>query len=208
MSPARQAECLARLGVARVSVDAGNDADPLPPGIDAGQAQALLPSLRRMLRKLVEGPLALTELSESMEMPLAQVARLAALLSASGQAAFSLLEDAVPDPRSARSLNRAIARDAMHGDQYQVLASPVLGGGLRAGLVQRLIYTVLTDCPEIEDTAAVLAAVRERLDRYRDAIGRDSRQAAQLEALNTKLPETVEAILRLRVPVWRSLKVL
>jgi hypothetical protein len=96
----------------------------------------------------------------------------------------------------------------VHGDQYQVLASPMLGGGLRAGLVQRLIYTVLTDRPDVTDSDTVLAAVRQKLERYREAVGCDSRQAAQLAALTASLPQTVDAILRLRVPVWRALQVL
>jgi len=207
MSAARQAEWLARVGMARVSVDAGTDADPLPPGIDAAQAETLLPSLRRMLRKLTGGPLPLAVLADAMELPLAQVARLGALLVASGQAAFSLL-DSARDAHRAHTLNRAIARDAVHGDQYQVLASPVLGGGLRAGLVQRLIYSVLTDRPDFDDIDTILAAVRQKLDRYRDAVGGDTRQAAQLAALDATLAQTVEAIVRLRVPVWRALQVL
>jgi hypothetical protein len=210
MSAARQAELLARLGMARISVDAGSDAgvDLLPPGIDAGQAEPLQPHLRRMLRKLSDGPLPLVALADALELPLAQVARLGALLAASGQAAFSLQDGAIADAPRARALNRAIARDAVQGDQYQVLASPVLGGGLRAGLVQRLIYTVLTDHPGIDDPDTVLAAVRQELDRYRDAVGCDRGQAAQLAALDATLAQTVDAILRLRVPVWRALQVL
>ncbi|AXA93473.1 class I SAM-dependent methyltransferase [Massilia sp. YMA4] len=208
MSAARQAEWLARIGLARTSVDAGGDTDPLPPGLDTSQAAALLPPLRRILRQLTDGPLPLASLAAALDVPLAQAARLAALLASSGHATLFLLDGALTDARPARALNRAIARDAVHGDQYQVLASPVLGGGLRAGLVQRLIYTVLTDRPDVSDSDTVLAAVRQKLERYREAVGCDSSQAAQLAALTAGLPQTVEAILRLRVPVWRALQVL
>lgn len=210
MPAARQAEWFARLGLARISVDAGTDAavDPLPPAIDAAQAEPLVQPLRRLLRTLTDGPLPLVALADVLDLPLAQVARLGALLASAGQATFFLLDGAVNDPRAARTLNRAIARDAIHGDRYQVLAAPALGGGLRAGLVQRLIYTVLTDRPGVDDVDTVLAAVRHKLDRYREALGSDSRQGAQLEALYATLPQTVDAILRLRVPVWRALQVL
>ncbi|WEF32214.1 class I SAM-dependent methyltransferase [Pseudoduganella chitinolytica] len=208
MSAARQAEWLARIGLARTSVDADSDVEPLPPGIDATEAQRLLPPLRRMLQQLAAGPLPLATLAAALELPLAQAARLAALLASSGHAALFLLDGALSDARPARALNRAIARAALHGDQYQVLASPLLGGGLRAGLVQRLIYTVLTDRPDLDDGEAILAAVRHKLERYREAAGCDSRQGAQLASLTATLPQTVAAILRLRVPVWRALQVL
>lgn len=208
MSAARQGEWLARIGIARTTVDVGGETDPLPAAIDAARAQAVLPALRRLLRKLADGPLRLSALADAMELPLAEVARLGALLSASGEASLFLLDGASGDPVSARALNLAIARDAVHGDQYQVLASPVLGGGLRAGLVQRLIYAVLSEEPEVEEADAVLAAVRTKLDRYRETIAADTRQAAQLASLNEDLPQTVSAILRLRVPVWRALQVL
>jgi SAM-dependent methyltransferase len=210
MSAARQAEWLARVGLARVSVDAGTDAgvDLLPPGIDPGQAEPLLSPMRRMLRMATDGPQPLATLADALGLPLAQVAQLGALLASSGQAALFMLDGVINDARRCRTLNRAIARDAVHGDQYQVLASPVLGGGLRAGLLQRLIYTVLTDRPGVDDVDTVLAAVRHKLDRYRQAVGCDSHQAAQLESLYATLPQTVAAILRLRVPVWRALQVL
>jgi hypothetical protein len=208
MSAARRLEWLKRLSLARISVAVGLDGDLLPAHADAGQAEALLPSLQRMLGLLTEGPLPLTTLSKKMALPLEQVVRLGALLSASGNAALALLNDLVADPNSTRSLNRALARAAMHGDQYQVLASPVLGGGLRAGLVQRLIYSVLAEHPDIDDTNIVLAAVREQLDHYRDGIDAASGQAAQLAALEVTLAQTVEQIMQLRVPMWRLLQVL
>lgn len=206
MSAARQAEWLARLGMARISVDAsaGGAGELLPPGIDPGQGEPLLPALRTMLRKLSDGPLPLAALAEALELPLAQAARLGALLASSGQAAFCWRE-AATDARHAQALNRAIARDAMQADQYQVLASPVLGGGLRAGLVQRLIYSVLSDAAH-DDTGDVLSAVRAKLDAYRADAG--TGQVAQLAQLDATLAQTVDAILRLRVPVWRALQVL
>jgi hypothetical protein len=134
---------------------------------------------------------------------------LAAVLACGRQAAFcfSGATDAVAGP--ARRLNAVLARRAEHGDQHQVLASPLLGNGVRAGLVQRLVYGVLADAPPHrgEDADDVTARVATLLERHVQALPRGAK-AEELRTLQGELPQTVAAILRLRVPMWRAQRIL
>lgn len=142
-------------------------------------------------------------------MPLAGVARLAAMLACGRQAAFCFTGAADADDAPAQRLNAVLAGRAEHGDQHQVLASPLLGNGMRAGLVQRLVYGVLADSPghRGEDADAATAHVAALLERHARSLPPGPR-TEELRKLQAELPQTVAAILRLRVPMWRAQRVL
>lgn len=218
LAPHRHAYWLGRLALAAVAVAQDDAAAALESTAAAGPEDA--ERLQALLRALAGGapvPLpALAELPPLQGMPLAGVARLGALLASLGQAVFCFAPAAQAGADAevaaalncARRLNGAIARHAEHGDQYQVLASPVLGNGVRAGLVQRLVYRVLADGPSdaAADTDGVTARVAALLAVHAREAG--GRKAEELQALAAGLPRTVAAILLLRVPLWRAQRIL
>lgn len=200
MSAERQAKWLARLGLALTSVPASIAA---PDGADAV-------AMRQMLGALATGPKTLAGLASMPGASLQSVARLAARLSAAGHAACYFLGSEAVDAAPARRLNQAIAEQSTLGDHYQALASPKLGGGLRSGLAQRLVYQCLAQEPAAAqpDAEVISRRVAALLRGHFAACVPDSPAEAALHALREGLPRTVAAILAQRLPIWRSLRML
>ncbi|QGZ42124.1 methyltransferase family protein [Pseudoduganella flava] len=211
MAPHRRQYWLERLAVARLV--ATDDEVPRPPAVPPEQAALLREQLLALRDALGGGaPVPLTRLAALPAfggMPLAGVARLAAMLACGRQAAFCFTGAADADDAPAQRLNAVLAGRAEHGDQHQVLASPLLGNGMRAGLVQRLVYGVLADSPghRGEDADAATAHVAALLERHARSLPPGPR-TEELRKLQAELPQTVAAILRLRVPMWRAQRVL
>jgi SAM-dependent methyltransferase len=136
---------------------------------------------------------------------LTDLAEVAAMLVVSDQAAtyFVCSESMEPDP--AHRMNRAVALQSRYDDNYQALASPLLGNGVASGLIQRLVYLSLSRKPGepdvdaiIEETAQIMAAQGKRI----------TAQSEPAEAELAEISKTVKAILERRLPIWRQLKVL
>ncbi|CDG82285.1 class I SAM-dependent methyltransferase [Janthinobacterium agaricidamnosum] len=184
MKPLRQAEWLLRSGLAltvrRADVKPHDAADA--PLFDA----------------LALRPHTLAELAALSGRELAGMARTAAVLIASGQVCPYIFSGAGVPPAAAQRLNQAIARHSTIDDDYQGLASPLLGNGVAAGLVQRLVYLALCAEPAGPGAPDAAAIVRQVAAGLR---GHSTIDQAQLA-------DTVQAILRERLPIWRQLQVL
>ncbi|WP_035373082.1 class I SAM-dependent methyltransferase [Pseudoduganella violaceinigra] len=203
MSAARQAAWLARLGVTLTSVA---DAVVAPEGANGADA----PAMRQLLDALASGPKTFAGLASLTGSSLQAVARLAARLSAAGHAACYFLGSETADAAPARRLNRAIAAQSTLGDHYQALASPKLGGGLRSGLAQRLVYQCLAQAPAGAQPEAgdISKRVESLMLGHFASCAPDSPAAAALHAMRAALPRTVAAILAQRLPIWRSLRMM
>jgi SAM-dependent methyltransferase len=207
MSPLRKTEWLQQVGVAltvprdTVTLDMKTAA-----GVPVCKPELYVP----MLDALAKKPHTLSELAVLPDLDgkdVTNLAEVAAMLVMSEQAATYFPAFANVQPDAAYRMNRALAQQARYDDNYQVLASPLLGNGVMAGLVQRLVYLSLSGQPNHMDIDA-------------DAIIRDARQimAAQglritpesepMESEMAELSKTVKAILERRVPIWRQLMVL
>jgi SAM-dependent methyltransferase len=132
---------------------------------------------------------------------------LSALLVTSKQAAvFFPPADAV-DPAPAQAWNRMLATESHHHDNYQLLAAPMVGTGIVAGLIQRLVYLELSRQPagaEI-DVEALTGAVAPLLAAQGKRItSKDASQEAELDRVRF----TVKGILSRSLPVWRRLQVI
>jgi predicted O-methyltransferase YrrM len=97
------------------------------------------------------------------------------------------------DSAPALRLNRAIAERSRHVEQFKGLASPLTGNGIRATLLERLVYAELVDRPDETSPEAITGRVRAHLQ----AQGRDAG-----DGLGTQVGE----ILQTTVPLWRRLK--
>jgi SAM-dependent methyltransferase len=199
----RQSGWLARLGLVQASAAESTPA-PDPAAGDDGAA------LRQVLDALATGPKTLKDLAALRSESLQAVARLAARLAASGKAAFFFQGGATVDPAPAMRLNQAIAAQSSYGDHYQALASPLLGGGLQSGLAQRLVYHSLAQLPvETQPEAhAIARRVAALLQNHFATCIPGSPAEAALHDLCEGLPSIVAAILKRRLPIWRTLHML
>jgi hypothetical protein len=100
-----------------------------------------------MLDALAKKPHTLAELAAMPELfgeDVTSLAEVAAVPVMSEQGATYFPASAKMEPDATHRMNRALALQARHDDNYQVLASPLLGNGVTAGLVQRLVYLSLS----------------------------------------------------------------
>lgn len=205
MTSLRQMEWLQQMGLAlTVPREAATHEIAWAFGKMNGREDVFIP----ILDALATGPRTLAELTALPALnghTLAGLAEVAALLTASAQAAPYFACSARMDSESAHRMNRAVAQQSSLDDDYQTLASPLLGNGVGSGLVQRLIYLSL--CQQLDETDAAVIA-----DRVRRIMAEQGRRITApgdlLELEEAEVRRTVSAILEKRLPVWRQLGVL
>ncbi|HJV73220.1 MAG TPA: class I SAM-dependent methyltransferase [Noviherbaspirillum sp.] len=112
------------------------------------------------------------------------------------------------DDTAARRLNAELAEQSQTHDTYKALASPLLGNGMASGLVQRLVYRALVLQKGEIDAIATAHAVRAVLSAQGLPVMRDDTVLESEPDIEAELLSTVTAILSLRVPIWRQLKML
>jgi hypothetical protein len=176
--------------------------------LDLGPTESHSMIVKALLDALAQGPRSLGELSDlpCLEGALDVVLQVAALLDASNQAAICAVrgEAASIDDAATRRLNRVLALDARERDQFQALTSPVLGGGLRSGLIQRLVYACLAERPDDVDVTRIAEHIQQTLAVHPDADASPGEPALTASFIR----QTVGQILSLRLPVWRQLGML
>jgi SAM-dependent methyltransferase len=95
---------------------------------------------------------------------------------------------------AALRLNRVIASQSRQADRFKGLASPLTGNGIRANLLERLVYAELADRPD--DTAPEAVAARVLVHLHAQGLS-----AAEDDAATA----TVAQVLATTVPLWRRL---
>ncbi len=205
MAAPRQAEWLRQTGLALTVRRADVK---LPPEWPSDPVTAADASYGLILDALARRPHALPELAELSGQDGHAIAEIAAVLIASEQAAPYFLGGAKTAPQAAHKLNRAVAAQARLDDDYQALAAPLLGNGVGAGLVQRLVYLALSRRPGDVDAAAITREVWAGLKAQgKHGLGPAAGHGAE-DAAIAALGGTVQAILTHRLPIWRQLLVL
>jgi len=208
MTPARQEQWLRQTGLALTSLP-GTVADTLqlPAGvtrIDTDAAQAILDALAERPHALIE----LACLPPLRDKSIFDIARLGALLTADGLVSTYFTCSAAMPTAPAQRMNAALAEASRLGDQYQALASPLLGNGVKSGLVQRLLYGLLLRHPHEIDTTAFVDHLRDALRRQGQRLVKDNRTLESDDDIRAELHYLTDAILRRRAPVWRGLQIL
>lgn len=206
MSPERQAQWLGRTGLA-LTVLRENVTLKMPFPVRQHQADEVV--YGAVLDALAAGPKTLPELALLPALggkSLADIARMAALLIETGQAAIFFQTSAGQDPRPARNLNNAIAElDA----GYRVFASPLLGSGVTAPLFQRLVHASLTAPASTAATSMEIAdQVLRHVEAQHQPLMLDERELVSPEDRQREVRETVKAILTRRRPFWQQLLML
>ncbi len=209
MNVARQNEWLGYCGVALTTVPLMISLDfKLPIGMLKADERSYMP----LLDALVKRPHALVELVKLpglSDKNLLDIAKMAALLTSSGQAStYFTFHSNLPDAPSLR-MNRALAELSQYSDNYRALASPLLGNGVRSGLIQRLLYKLLpagvsANEMKIEFLTTQLSDI---LCSQGAKLEKDGR-VLEGSKVEEELAYLTETIVRQRFPVWQQLHML
>jgi hypothetical protein len=133
------------------------------------------------------------------------LAQCAALLSACGQCEVFFPGEATHSPTSARRMNQAIGELTRFSDEYQALASPLLGSGIRADYIDRLVYRAAVNDGDPQQ-------VTEHVWKAFVAAGRRciaDGNVLESEADNrTELARLVGVVMKDKWPLWKNLGML
>lgn len=198
MAPARRRQWLERCGLAlTIPVSQVTPLLEFPAGRFEVEAALYQPIMQALLIR----PHSLLELAALPELRqravgFDDVVRLASLLHESEQCAIFFLSAAGVDRRPAERLNRLLAASARESDAFQVLASPLLGGGLRSGLCQRIAYDQI-----VHNSVAHgnwVAPMAQAMRREKPAL-------EQEQDLGMAMADIAQGIMEQRWPIWKSL---
>jgi hypothetical protein len=207
MVPAQKSEWMQKMRLALVAIrDPGTLSASLPIDIPGFNKEPCI----AMLDALIEGPRTLAELATLPalrdEKPEA-LAEFAAVMTASRHTAVQFVDTRTAEANSTYKLNLAIAQHSRFSDHYQAIASPLLGSGIWAGLVVRLVYLCLSKQPDVVDADLVAREVVQMMDLHRDPVVPGAEPISE-EQRNADLAAVVGVILARWVPIWRQLKIL
>lgn len=208
MSPARQADWMAQAGIALITPrDKATIKMSLSIGDVGGKDEIYSP----LFDALAQKPHTLAELQAVPGLQacaLGDLAQAAALLVASGQAELYFASSTRQPSESAHNMNRAVAGLARYSDEYQALCSPLLGNGMIAGYIERMVYQVLPPGAERVDPAEVVALVWKIISAQGRRLVK-SGVTLETEADNlAELGSQVNAVLEFKLPLWRKLKMI
>lgn len=209
MAGARHDDCLRQTGLALIVARAQVS---LNMKLAIGEVNAEEDLYGPVLDALAKRPHALGELVELHALKgqtLKTVTQIAAFLTASGQASPYFIDNSPIAVEPAHGLNRALALQARYDDDFQALASPLLGNGIAVTIVERLIYLVLSrqsrellDVPVIvQQVWQIMAAQGRHLIKGGNVLSTDEENVAELH-------NVVAFVLTSKLPIWRHLKML
>lgn len=157
-----------------------------------------------LLDMLARGPRSLAELAALRGQNVDFVMQAVALLAAQDQGTAYFLCSAAQDPAPALRLNRAIAQQSRRDDRYQALASPLLGSGMGAGLLQRLVYLSLQQHSGPIDALAIARQAWQIMKEQGEPIVLTDKPLPAGDEALAEILRTVKPILELRLPIWRQ----
>ncbi|RZI42501.1 methyltransferase domain-containing protein [Herbaspirillum sp. HC18] len=205
MSSRRQREWLWRMGIALIARRETITLDfKHPLGALKGREDLYAP----MLDALEERPHTVGELAALPSLrneTLENIVEAATLLIDTEKAGIYCANAMERDPGPAHRLNQAIALGSAYECTHMALASPLLGSGAWASLVQRLVYSAICGQSGDVNASAVIEHVRRCLEAQNDRL---TTETESTEAEQAVIEKTVNGVLALRLPIWRHLRVI
>jgi len=207
LSPRRQAELLAQVGLALTVPRA---AATLKLKLPFGEVNAHEDLYGAVFDALATRPHTLQELLQLPALAGHNVhvlAQVASLLASSNQAAFYFPAAAGDDHAAAGRMNATLAAQTKYGDEHQALCAPLLGSGIPANYIERLFLAALHERAEVtpDGLARVAWQLMEPSGRRLQSDGVTLQSAAENLAL---LQAHAGDFLATRLPLWRSLQLL
>ncbi len=208
MNPLRHVEALGEIGMAMiVPRDKATAELKLSVGTVNGKESMYIP----LFDALAQRPhtfLELRALPGLEAFSLGDFAQAAAFLAMTGQAEIFFSSHLQHDSAPARRLNEVVGKLARQSDEWQALSSPLLGTGVNASFIERLVFSVLVEAGgEMDDTAAVDAVARLFRATGRIMI-KDGQQVADDAANMAELRSQALQVLNGKRPLWRQLGML
>ena len=208
MSAPRQSEWMAQIGLALLVPRADVT---LNMKLVVGEVNAREEVYAPVLDALVKQPQTLAELSNLPALKgqgLANLAQIAAILTASGQTAFYFATTGKVATESALRMNRALAANVRYGDEYQALASPLLGNGLSTNFIERVVYLTLGQNARDPDLAQVVKQVWQVMASQGRRMIKDGALLEGEAANLAELELQIKPVLAQKLPLWRQLKMI
>ncbi|RJG11732.1 class I SAM-dependent methyltransferase [Massilia cavernae] len=205
MSQVRQTEWLLACGVA---LTVPRDEATLSLKLPEGNVNAKPEVYNPVLDALADGPKTIRELRSLpglQQVPVPSLAQVVALLTSSGQANIFFGAADHKSVDSAAQMNRVLGSKARYGDEFQTLASPLLGSGVGAGLIDRLLFDALEHNVNPEDTAALAEHIWAILGSQGRQMLKDGKALTTAEENLSDIRDRVDTIVRTRLPLWRQL---
>jgi len=164
-----------------------------------------------VLEALHHGPKSIRELALLPELkgrPSGTMSQVAALLVVSGQAATCPALPSTAPGATAQRLNRVLANLARYSDDYQALASPLLGNGVGVGYPERLVYAIVADAQGPLDAQHIAEKAWDTMQASGRNMAKDGKpiegRAENLAALRALATTCLEH----RLPLWKTLHML
>jgi SAM-dependent methyltransferase len=208
MGGQRQAEWLSQVGLALLVPRADVN---FVMKLTVGEVNAREDVYGPVLDALAKQPQTLAELAALPSLKgqgLGNLGQIAAILTASGQAAFYFAGSGKVATDSAHRMNRILAANVRYGDEFQVLTSPLLGNGLSSTFVERLVYLVLGQNvrdPDpvnvVKQSWQVMSSQGRRMIKEGKLMETEAENLAELEL-------QIKPILAHKLPLWRQLKMI
>lgn len=206
MSPLKQAEYLAQMGGVLLTP---KEEINLSLKLSIGEVQGKPELFSPVIEAISTQPstiLDLTKLPALKGQAIASLAQVLALLAAAGHVTLYWANAQQNTPKTAQQLNREIAKSTRYSDEYQVLSSTVLGNGIIANYIERLVYLVSLEpgvAMNLESLAPKVWGVIQSQGRRMIKDGQIlESEADNLQELKRQIGEMLER----RLPIWEKLK--
>lgn len=208
MTPARQAEWLARTGLQLL---VPRDTATLSLKLPNGEVNARPEIYNPVLDALERGPQTLGQLAELPALGgtlMRSLAQVAALLVSSGQAEVFIGTPVRASVATATQMNRALANKGRFGDEYQALVSPVMGTGIVADFMERFVYHALTQKIDKSDNDALAQHSWKLLQAQGRLIVKEGKALQSPEENMAEIRDRVAVIVNKRLPLWRAMGII
>lgn len=130
--------------------------------------------------------------------------RVAAMLITFDRVAPYFVQTAAIDPAPAHRLNMELARLSETSDEYKVLASPLLGSGTTAGLIQCLVYPFAAQLGKDLDVETITRYIASVVEAQGAPLMRNGQLIEDAEERHEEIRNTVRAVLAMRLPIWQQ----
>ncbi|MEC4717912.1 class I SAM-dependent methyltransferase [Noviherbaspirillum sp. CPCC 100848] len=130
--------------------------------------------------------------------------KVASMLVEFDRVAPYFVQTAAIDPAPAHRLNMELARLSETSDEYKVLASPLLGSGTTAGLIQRLVYPFAAQLGKDLDVETIARYIDSVVEAQGAPLMRNGQPIESAEERHEEIRNTVRAIIAMRLPIWQQ----
>lgn len=163
------------------------------------------------IEAIAEAPKTLRELSQLPGLSgnnFKGMIEVASILTGSNQSGIYFNTPTAADTDAAKRLNRVLAEQTRYSDEYQALCSPVLGNGINATYLERLLVLLLLENPTVTDPDTLAIAGWNIMKVQGRCMMKDGKRL-ESDADNLKiLVQNFSHLMTHKLPIWKQLQIL